>query len=92
MNDQDLKDLRPYGALLREETDVARLVAGVMDRVRSTPTVTSWLAEWFRPAITALLVMVVLSGAVLYARRDAVPDWTSVAESHFLVEVSNAFR
>jgi len=92
MNDQDLKDLRPYGALLREETDVARLVAGVMGRVRSTPTVTNWLADWFRLAITTLAVAVVLSGAAIYVRRDAVPDLASVAESQFMVEVSNAFR
>lgn len=90
MDDQDLRNLRPYGSLLRNEIDVACLVANVMDRVRSAPTVTSWLAQWLRPLATAAALAMILTGAVVYRNSRAVPDLVASAESSLAAEVARA--
>lgn len=92
MEDDDLKRLRPYGAMLRQEIDVARLVAATMERVRTPPGVTAWLAELFRPAVAAAIIAAVLTGATAYWREHKLPDLVSEAETRILTEVADDLR
>lgn len=86
--DQDLVDLRRYGALLRREVDVARLVGGVLERVRSAPTVTGWLERWFRPLVAAVVVAAVMAGTQIYRENRQAPDLVSTAETEILTEAA----
>lgn len=90
MDDQDLRNLRPHGSLLRREIDVAKLVANVMDRVRTAPTVTSWLAQWLRPLATAATIATLLTGAVVYRESRSVPDLVASTEWNLAAEVARA--
>jgi hypothetical protein len=90
MDDQDLRNLRTYGSLLRSEIDVAKVVSNVMDRVRTAPTVTNWLAQWLRPLATAAALATVLTGAVVYRESRSVPDLVASAETSLVKEMTRA--
>lgn len=93
MNDDvDLKSLRPAAALLRREVDVARLVAGVMERVRTTTTVTGWLDRWFRPVVITATIAIAVGAAGLYRQTTQMPDLASAAETQILAEADSVLR
>jgi hypothetical protein len=88
-DDQDLVKLRPAAALLRKEIDVARLVANVVERVRTTTTVTGWLDRWFRPVVVTATIAIAIGCAGLYQQTSQMPDPASAAETQILTEAAN---
>ena len=94
MTDENYLDrLRDDAARLRYDADdvmLTRLAARVRARVAAQPTVTTFLARWFRPVAASLaaLSLVAILGVQWYERSQQQPATIEAAMSTDPVEIS----